>query len=356
MAVANDKKAGISQLIPAVVVFVASLILIETGTSSFLEKSFTRKLEFAARAKLGKAPHFHPSIKLYSFDDTTLAALKRHDLSLVEWQSVLSAVSAREPSAILIDRSWATPIGTSFTTPLSKDAGRRFVENIKKLQTPIILGSTGMIGKIRFRKLMDLSSPEYTLKDRLGGEALKTVDWLSIRKLYHYGPHPYIVKAFKVGHISNGWFGYAPPFVRPSREKAIPHSALRMVGKPYFSNGELYIDNQNIPVNGRGEIIPNFVQPQEFNKRNRRLLKMMLDISKGKSLEHIEKGDYVFILPAMYTGNLDYKETPVGKVAGSLVLVSLVNSFLNHSKVMSPPVFSIVIDYLIERYAEQSPL
>src|SRR5262245_13944964 len=69
-----------------------------------VESHAAQRLAFNVRAALGRGPGLDPRIKVFAFDDTTVAALHDLDLPLPAWEKVLAALARQVPRGIFIDK------------------------------------------------------------------------------------------------------------------------------------------------------------------------------------------------------------------------------------------------------------
>ena len=73
---------------------------------------------------------------------------------------------------------------------------------------------------------------------------------------------------------------------------------------------------------------------------------------KSPVLTKINKNDVVLVLPSMYTGSTDFKNSPIGRISGGLYYASLINTVLlnNPIKPVFNGIFSNIILFIIIAY------
>ena len=332
---------------------------------AWLGNNVTSKWHFAMRDMVGKAPKLDERIKIISFDNNTVNALEKHDLRLRDWAAVIEKIADHEPASIFIDKAWGLPIGKNFDKPISAKEGAAFSNKIQKLKMPVVVGSTYVPNSIVADKgnrstkhlrsrVLEFNRSEHKLANFLPPYAAKSlVAWLPIEKTTTpLGPHRFLQDAFhKIGHIDySNQFGYIKPIVRYGPQGIIPHASLLTSNDLEISEGGIAINGKPIPLNRYNEIYANFSAPQEYFDKTDNLLKMMIFLNRGKRLDingrEIEKGDHVVILPLMYTGNVDFVETPVGKIQGGYLMTSMINSVLTGNWIKFQPLSLGIISLL----------
>lgn len=319
-----------------VIALIYSLLIMFTPVHSLIEQHITRRVDFVLRSKLGRSPTINPRLKIIAFDDITAGTLQKHDLKLSDWATVLEAIGARKPASIFIDKIWSLPVGQQFDIPVGGAEAAAFERRLQNIRVPIVVGSSVFPETINKRTSMSLERDDYTLEKMAKGpitngeKFLDQIAWMRIRAGYPYGPHPAILKGFSnVGHLENGGFGTAEAFVRLSPKKAIPHAALLASGKFVLQNGKVMFGKKVVPLDAAGKIMVNLIDQSSLHKRTKNLIHLLFLINKDQPLKDIKAGDVVVILPLMYTGNTDFKDTPLGPMEGGYIPVSIINSALS---------------------------
>jgi class 3 adenylate cyclase len=325
MSRAAPHKPGFLPALLAGFLSLVFLALYFTPVQDYISKQVSRPLEFRFRAWLGQSPALDPRIKIFAFDDQTVSYLGYHDLTLDGWQKLAKHLAAKQPRALYIDKLFSLPLQERVYDPLDPNTAKTFVEGIKELGVPVISG--GFISALQLpgRRMMSLFHPDYYMKEAPA--------WPPIEQGYFYGPHPFLRDAFRIGHITNSDFGYARPFIRIDPQSLVPHAAFLSLGNLKVQDHELMLGDQMIPLNHRNLIPINFNEREDYVARGKtKSLKFVLErLQLGKPETDIGPDDIVVILPAMFTGNTDWKDTPVGRLQGGYFGVALLNSVLQNS-------------------------
>ncbi len=290
-------------------------------------------MEFKVRSLLGRAPQVDPRIKIYNYDDLTAFYLEKDDLRIHDWATVIEVLDKRKPRAIFIDKIFSLPIGKNYDEPISEEEAQSFTKRMKEIQTPIYVGSSVAQSPIKNRKTIDPHRSEYLLTNYLEDKNLDSdlsdLDWMKLRVKYVYGPHPKIVDAFtRIGHLNHEGYGKIFPFIRLGVDVAIPHAALLAGGQVKFDEGVLKLNGHEVGLDNEDRIPINFSNTTSYNTRAKNLFSLLVKINLKGALEDIKEDDVVVILPLMYTGNVDYKDTPIGRLQGGFFNVALINSAL----------------------------
>lgn len=325
MSRATREKPGLLPALLAGILSLGFLALFFTPVQDYLSKQVGRPLEFRFRSWLGKSPALDPRIKIYAFDEQTVGYLGYHDLTLDGWQKLAVHLSASQPRALYIDKLFSLPLQERVYDRLDPAHAKNFVEGMRNLGVPVISGGFISARQLPGRRMMSLFHPDYYMKD--------APSWPPIEQGYFYGPHPFLRDAFRIGHITNSDFGYARPFIRIDPQSLIPHAAFLSLGLLKVQNQQIVLGEQTIPLNHHNLIPINFSEREEYVARGKtKSLRFVLErIQQGAPEKDIGPEDIVVILPAMFTGNTDWKDTPVGRLQGGYFGVALLNSVLQNS-------------------------
>ena len=85
---------------------VLSAAYVNTSLYEFVQTHLALPVLFKVRQALGHAPAIHPKLKIFAYDDTSLAKHGAADLSLTTWSRILKGISERRPKAIYIDKTF----------------------------------------------------------------------------------------------------------------------------------------------------------------------------------------------------------------------------------------------------------
>ncbi len=301
--------------------------------TQFADSQLARPLEFYVRDRLGKTPALDPRLKVYSFDSTTVAYLGYTDLSLDTWYHVIEHFAQRKPKAILIDKIFSYPSSSTLSMEGVREEAERFVAKIKQLPTQVYVGGVVSASQVVGRKSLSLQHDDYyypSVETETPGLALKGELWPPLDTGYFYGPYSWLRPAFRVGHIVYKGQGRIKPFYRLEPKSFVPHISLLSMGRMQLKDQQVFLDQQRIPLNAEGDVVLNFLDQKDYFKSTVSLRSALQRIVRGEPETKVGPEDWVVLLPAMFSGNTDFKETPVGTLQGGYLIVTLMNSILNH--------------------------
>lgn len=307
-------------LIGAGVSVIMTLIL-ASGVSQVVNDAVARRLEYSVRRRLHKSPTLDSRIKIFAFDDASATALGYADVSLAQWEKILTAIGRSEPRAVFIDKVFALPLKTGKSSS--------FVSTLRSLPFPIVAGAYRSPKPIQGRSALPLNAPDFQVESTLAGTSIEELSWLRIQGGTVYGPSEEIRSGFShLGHLELQYYGRIAPLIRVSNLSLLPHWSLFAGNSMILKNGKIFLDQNEIPIDSNLLLMVNLVEPSTLLNRSRRLYNVLVDGEKGDKVAFVQKGDIVVILPAMFTGNMDFKDTPVGTYPGGFIQVSMLNSVL----------------------------
>ncbi len=295
-----------------------------------IESSVSRRLEFTTRTLVGVTPELDSRIKIFAYDDAVAGQLQMPDLSLGGWSSILQAIAAQKPKMILIDKV--------FALQQDRSEAKSFVDAVQGLGVPVVAAAFLSETPITARDRLPLDRPEYQMSGyyNVREGKLPNVGWLPIVNRIAYGPHPALLPAFhSVGHIDYVGHGYVRPFYRLSADKIVPHWSLLAADSLRLDHDELVINGSRLRPDAGGNILVNIGEQGTYQSRAKNILWLIKMAREGRLQEVIQAGDYIVLLPQMFTGNTGFKETPAGKVQGPYLMVALLNSVLTGKWVRS---------------------
>lgn len=280
-----------------------------------VDNSLARSVEFKVREQLGKSPALDPRIKIYNFDDKAVTRLQRTSFYIDEWADILVTIDQSKPAAIVIDKFFSI-----LSDPHGKSA--ESIAKIKGVEAPIYIGSFVAPAKIPFRDPLNLEREEFKLNPDLNLTH-------SMLGQFPTGPSAAFKGVFdRIGHILYNGDARVRPFIRIGEASVLPHIATHIT-PVRFENGKAFINGAEMPINQYGETILNMAPPAQYYPVMKRMLSIHAKAKKGKPLAKVEPGDYVLLLPGMYTGGTDFHQTPFGYAPGGLVLATMMNSILS---------------------------
>jgi serine phosphatase RsbU (regulator of sigma subunit) len=307
--------------------FVVATLYDRSPVREYVETQLGFPFLFKARQAVGRSAPIHPRLKIYSFDDSTFAALGRPDLTLRQWADLLTALDARRPSLIFIDAIF----GIVPQEPVAEERAA-LIERIARLRTPIVTAGFLRPSVIKGREAWEPRGSAYSIRDyyadAFGMLRFGFPPFVARRNWITYGPHPELRGAFsRVGHVLNAGGGLAEALLQVSPTTVVPHMAL-LGGTLSVERGRLRLDGEELPLDRDGQLLVDFAKPSAYYQNSRHLLDALRAVEGGKPIDRVQEHDVVLVLPLMFTGNADITETPVGPLPGGLTNATLINSRL----------------------------
>lgn len=306
--------------IGAMLVAAVLVIIDNVSLGDFIETRFTHRIVFGLR-QFVRGPGLDPRIKIFSFDDRTVARLNALDLALSDWARVIQAVAAREPAGIFFDKL--------YDKPYTDEEMDEFVQRMRVVRSPVYIGGFVSREEIKLRATIDTSAKRYQLSSLLSEGETTAPRWLDVSAGWFYGTHEKMAKVFSgIGHVVYDTPGFFSPLIRISDSIVVPHIALSAAQDLKIRRGKFIANNHEISVNSRGFSVINVDRRDVYVKRAYSMSTLIEYALKGREISVVERGDYVLILPAMYTGNTDWRETALGSYPGGYIIASQMNEVL----------------------------
>lgn len=299
-----------------------------SGLGDYLVVKLARPIEFRFREFLGMAPALNPQLRIFAIDDSTFGKLGTWVLSSEEWTEVITAIARKAPRAIFIDQLFSK--GVDFVS-----GDKSFTQALRALNVPIYVGAFLAPLQLRYRDELDTGAKEYDLAGWLDpateGGRLDLPNLPGSDEVFVYGPSAEVRGAFAgVGHLMYDGSGTSSPLVLLGQTRAFPHMTTYMARERVLRSGRLELDGHAVPLDDRGRLIINFPSRSELQRKTR-TMRGLLDVAQsGGASSLVEKDDVVLILPQMYSGNTDFKQTPLGTMPAGWVVASQLNSMMTH--------------------------
>ena len=294
-----------------------------------IETSLTAPSLFSLRDAWGNSPQVSDKIKVYGVDDSTVSWLNSPFLSTDQWVQLIRLIDRRKPKAIIIDSLFS----------IANDSYNKYsLKGLGVVTTPIYVGSFSTPRKIPYRPAISLNrtsfqlnryiyeSEQYTPSPK--GEYLQNLRIYKSKDKFLYGPDPAFRRYFKnIGQILYYGDGRFIPFLKMNNRVAIPHLMLQIDDSAKFYQGQLYVNQSKLSTYKDGTAPINFSSMNHYMGKTK-ALRVLLDKNKNQSIQSIQEGDYVYIMPSFYTGNTDFKQTPFGPMPAGFTHLAVLNSLL----------------------------
>lgn len=285
----------------------------------------SQRIDFNARDYFKNSTELDKRIKIYGFDDKTVSWINAGGLTIEQWAKFILALDKQKPSAIIIDKIFsvdATGIG-------SGRAFRKLARALAKVKTPVVVGSYTYPIPIKGRSTYPLDSRTYSVRGL--SDTKKSAQGISKNTgQYVYGPATQYRKLFdRVGHIQYDGTGKIYPLLKTDETTYLPHLAFSVTSSKFtYNNGQLWFGKQRLPVNHDSSLNIDWISKKTFFGNTIAARNDLDRAFKNRAINTVKEGDVVIVLPNMFTGNTDFKETPYGMMPGGAHVVSLANSVL----------------------------
>ncbi len=294
-------------------------LFVTLGDTSGIDQRLVFPFLFNIREKI--APRkIDPRIKIFALDDQSYGYLKGDDIPLSDWARIFQEISKTPEVRIVVDKL--------FSKYYSEDEIRDFRSIMDEAKPRVSIISYSYSDEIRFRQPI----PTALIKNN-GATLIEVSDnshEQSLSPFQAYGANPRILEKFiHFGHAEYTGTGRILAARTVTPNLILPFASLTIADKIEIKNREILVNGKNIHISPGGEFVPNFAPRQAFAKSSFAFMSVVARVKKGLDLSIIKPGDVVLILPAMYTGNTDFKSTPFGNLPGGLILASVIDSTLS---------------------------
>ena len=302
------QRDGYSIRIAAVSAAIFTALLIVGGAYELFHQIHTSiglPVEFKVRQLLEVEPKLSDRLKIISLDDSTYAYTQKPNLSGDDWAKLLNAVGTAEPSAIITTHMFGTGEFASEHDMLS-----RAITRLKNQGTQVTTGSFAYPLKISFRKPLPLDRPEFQVS-----ASNKSIPTANLPGWTIYGPESKFAHKFStIGHLGYDGKARIPAYIKVSETHMLPHIS-------FLTPGAMKAQ----PIDPKGRLIVNTPNMSQMIKISKSMKFLMTD-GEGWAKKVIQKGDIVLLLSEMYTGKVNFVETPIGSLPSGYVVASAVNS------------------------------
>lgn len=313
-----------SLLVVRITVFSLLLIGLQLLNVSSIHRELDQKVfhpfAFWVRNQI-RDPTLDPRIKIFCFDDRTAAYLHALDLSLPEWAKVINSIAKTPNVSVLIDKL--------FDVPYTQNDIKLFKEELRSTPNRTSVISFTHSGNIPFRNPISESTLRENQAKTVKSAELDSQQY-KVAAANVYGANDLILQSFK----SFGYANYSGdnrfyPFTHLDSGILLIHAALTQANSLNVSNKTVSVNEKNIHLSKDQSILIDFAPKSFYFKKTYSFLPAIELAKQGKEIPVIKPGDYVVILPAMYTGNTDFRETPYGPMAGGFHIVAILQSILS---------------------------
>lgn len=296
------------------------------------ERKFTWSFQFALRDKLNRSPEPDPRLRILMFDDSTVQQFKRSQINLREWAALLSFIDRQRPSHIYIDKIFS----------LLDDEPSQINDSLKTmsvLRTPVSIGAFTSVREIPGREKLLMQSSHFRARNYLPDEKTDLAD-AEVSKLikesglkdrskaFVYGPIPQLQEIFLQGHIDYPFPNQVFPLYDLGNNQVLPSLGLSGQKNLRIEKGGLTAGGKRIPTTSQGSVLVNWLSPAKVYAKAESFASAFAAMRKGTLWDKIPEGSHVLIMPLVFTGNVDFKDSPYGSLPAGLTVAAMINSGL----------------------------
>jgi class 3 adenylate cyclase len=301
----------------SLLVAVLALAVWAIPSARHVEDELARRIEFNVREGLGKSPTLDERIKIFAYDDAAAAAeYSQESISLQDWALTIKSIAANKPERIVFDKI--------FTFPGHDDAENAFfTKTVTETGVNVFAAMFSVQHDIAGRPTLAREKTCYSSGDAVPWKNLVSSNWR------FFGPDKQLERAFTdIGHIQISEQSRYPLGFFKNNGQCVPFLAAVATQNYRFEGNGIIIGNQRITPDANGEMQPNLTRRENYYKRTFSLKPVFALARANAPVPVVKPGDTVIVLPAMYTGNTDFKRTPLGNIEGGFFHVANMNSFL----------------------------
>lgn len=276
-------------------------------------------LEFKLRQWLMPEKNFSNRLKVIVYGDKARKEFGVQELlPLSSWADFIATLAERQPRAILFDKMFTFALGSDVDI-------RKFNSTLSSLKVPVIAAGTFSFAPHGEGAFVETQFSKWELDDPRRIEEGKLETFI--------GPHKDIRMAFtKLGGIRQQFSAtIQPAWVDNKFSTLLPHLAFSFAQRVRLSDNTLDVDGTKFHLDRFNRIPVNFLPRKLAYENFLPAASIFRDGSNSFVLQKINAGDVVLVLPSMYTGSTDFKNSPIGRLEGGLFHVSVLNTFLNNT-------------------------
>ncbi len=310
---------------PLIIALIVGLSFAAFSLTKFGENlghSISHGILFYFRLAADQAPELSARIKVFVLDDQSVLN-GAVDYDAETWSKIIRTMASSNPSAILINRS--------FAHHLSSIDSDKFNRQLASYKVPIYISAPVSNNLLENFDPMLLNRHAVSLqtmnKERSQHQlGVRGPSWLPSAPWSAYGPESRIGPRFAgAGHNLTMENGHAEPFINVGSTFYLPHWTLLASGPLTIDGTKLIINGHSVHLDSNNLIPVNIINLESIDS----YLNSISDVlrySGEKSFKFIDDGDIVVILDRMTHGTIDLEMTPVGRIPVNYLYLSLINS------------------------------
>lgn len=299
--------------------FALSAMLIALAQSTWgdeLRERAIAPLEFKLRDYAKKNPEISTRLKVVVYGDKAKKEFGVQELIPIEqWKKLIEGIASRNPRAIIFDKLFSFTFGSA--------------ENVAEFNAALRSIKTPVIAAVAFGPIANAEG-EYYADQFAKWDVAKSANLAKGDVGQLLGPAPSIRPSFqKLGSIRlNNTAAVEPAWIETSSGLILPQISLSFAKTVSIDDDSVTADFSKLYLDRFSRIPVNFIQRREAFERFLPAATFFRATTAEMALAKINRDDVVLILPSMYTGSTDFKNSPIGRIEGGLYHMSLINSLL----------------------------
>jgi len=276
-------------------------------------------LEFKLRDYAKKNPEISTRLKVVAYGDKAKKEFGVQELIPIEqWKKLIEGIAARNPRAIIFDKLFSYTFGSS-------ESVAEFNATLRSIKTPVIAA-------VAFGPVANADG-EYYADQFAQWDVAKSANLAKGDVKQLLGPAPSIRPSFqKLGSIRlNNTAAVEPAWIETSSGMILPQISLSFAKTVSIDDDSVTADFSKLYLDRFSRIPVNFIQRKDAFERFLPAAPFFRTSAKELALAKINSEDVVLILPSMYTGSTDFKNSPIGRIEGGLYHMSLINTLLTNN-------------------------
>lgn len=310
---------------PLIIAIFVGLVFAAISVSDFGENfshGVSHSILYNSRIIAGTAPELAGKIKVFTLDDHAVLN-GAVDYDAETWSKIIRTLSAANPAAILINRS--------FSHHLSRIDSDKFNRQLAESNVPVYISAPVS------PELLDTFDPlilerhavslQKMRKERTTHQVgVRAPGWLPSNPWAAYGPDARISDRFAgTGHNLPMEYGHVEPFINVGSTFYLPHWTLQAGNDIQIDGNNLFINRHKVYLDSNNVIPVNILNQRSLGK-SLSSISEILRVSGDKDLKLIDDGDIVVILDRMAQGTVDLESSPAGRIPVNFLHLSLINS------------------------------
>jgi class 3 adenylate cyclase len=276
-------------------------------------------VSFQFRTFIGADPGLDPRLRVWVLGESSLGKLGKNDLTLEQWSRLFSRLSTSHPRAIFVDKMFSLK-------PDSEAAAAQFVNRLKQISTPIVVGSQVISLPVDGRVPLPWDHPSLQLSRWSKDLALPTE--VPQRRGAVYGPHPSLLPAFsRVSHMMFLPGGYVEPLLQLNDSNMVAFPPWSLARDVKADSSGIFLDGHRLPLNAAGRMLVNLSALTKYRPRLNSLSDLVEQAEKGEPID-LPPDSIVVILTSYAAGEHSHFSTPIGPTIPALLHLALIQSLV----------------------------